>query len=70
MSDKTVLWEESDGVGRVTLNRPDSLNAWTAEFGGALKDIVEGPAAEPRAWSARPPAARRPGARSGRSGRA
>ena len=45
MSDKTVQWEESDGVGRVTLNRPDSLNAWTAEFGAALKEIVEGPAA-------------------------
>jgi 2-(1,2-epoxy-1,2-dihydrophenyl)acetyl-CoA isomerase len=45
MSENTVLWEESDGVGRITLNRPDSLNAWTAEFGGALKDIIEGPAA-------------------------
>src|ERR687884_14264 len=46
MSDKTVLWEASDGVGRVTLNRPDSLNAWTAEFGSELKEIVEGPAAD------------------------
>jgi hypothetical protein len=46
MTDKTVLWEASDGVGRVTLNRPDSLNAWTAEFGSELKEIVEGPAAD------------------------
>jgi 2-(1,2-epoxy-1,2-dihydrophenyl)acetyl-CoA isomerase len=46
MTDKTVLWESSDGVGRITLNRPDSLNAWTAEFGSELKDIVEGPAAD------------------------
>jgi 2-(1,2-epoxy-1,2-dihydrophenyl)acetyl-CoA isomerase len=46
MSDKTVLWEASDGVGRITLNRPDSLNAWTAEFGSELKDIIEGPAAD------------------------
>jgi 2-(1,2-epoxy-1,2-dihydrophenyl)acetyl-CoA isomerase len=46
MSDKTVLWEESEGVGRITLNRPDSLNAWTAEFGEVLRDIVSGPAAE------------------------
>ena len=46
MSDKTVLWEASDGVGRITLNRPDSLNAWTAEFGTELKEIVEGPAAD------------------------
>ena len=46
MSDKTVIWEVSDGVGRITLNRPDSLNAWTAEFGAALRDIIAGPAAE------------------------
>jgi 2-(1,2-epoxy-1,2-dihydrophenyl)acetyl-CoA isomerase len=46
MSDKTVLWEASEGVGRITLNRPDSLNAWTAELGGELKEIIEGPAAD------------------------
>jgi 2-(1,2-epoxy-1,2-dihydrophenyl)acetyl-CoA isomerase len=46
MSDKTVLWEVDDGVGRITLNRPDSLNAWTAEFGADLRDIVTGPATE------------------------
>src|SRR5919202_1805459 len=45
MNDKTVLWEVDDGVGRITLNRPDSLNAWTAEFGAELRDIVTGPAA-------------------------
>src|SRR5439155_16618760 len=46
MSEKTVLWEASDGVGRITLNRPDSLNAWTAEFGAELRDIVDGPATD------------------------
>jgi 2-(1,2-epoxy-1,2-dihydrophenyl)acetyl-CoA isomerase len=46
MNDKTVLWEVGDGVGRITLNRPDSLNAWTAEFGAELRDIIAGPAAE------------------------
>ena len=46
MSDKTVLWEVSDGVGRITLNRPASLNAWTAEFGAELREIVSGPAAD------------------------
>src|SRR2546421_2375273 len=46
MNDKTVLWEVADGVGRITLNRPQSLNAWTAAFGAELRDIVTGPAAE------------------------
>jgi 2-(1,2-epoxy-1,2-dihydrophenyl)acetyl-CoA isomerase len=46
MNDKTVMWEVGDGVGRITLNRPDSLNAWTAEFGAELRDIISGPAAE------------------------
>ncbi len=46
MSDKTVLWEASDGVGRITLNRPDSLNAWTPEFGAELREIIAGPAAD------------------------
>ena len=47
MSSSTVLWEQSGGVGRITLNRPDSLNAWTAEFGAELRDVIQGPAADP-----------------------
>ena len=46
MSYETVIWDESDGVGRLTLNRPETLNAWTAQFGGELKQVVEGEAAE------------------------
>jgi len=42
-----VIWEQSDGVGRITLNRPDSLNAWTGEFGEELKQVVTGDAADP-----------------------
>jgi 2-(1,2-epoxy-1,2-dihydrophenyl)acetyl-CoA isomerase len=42
-----VIWEQSGGVGRITLNRPESLNAWTAAFGQALRDTIEGPAADP-----------------------
>ena len=46
MSYETVIWDESYGVGRLTLNRPETLNAWTAQFGGELKQVVEGEAAE------------------------
>ena len=40
MSYETVIWEQSDGVGRITLNRPETLNAWTAAFGRDLKQVV------------------------------
>jgi 2-(1,2-epoxy-1,2-dihydrophenyl)acetyl-CoA isomerase len=42
----TVIWEQSGGVGRLTLNRPHTLNAWTAEFGSELGSVVEGEAAD------------------------
>jgi 2-(1,2-epoxy-1,2-dihydrophenyl)acetyl-CoA isomerase len=41
-----VIWEQSGGVGRITLNRPDSLNAWTDEFGRELKQVITGDAAD------------------------
>lgn len=47
MSYETLIWEQSGGVGRLTLNRPDSLNAWTPEFGRELRSLVEGEAADP-----------------------
>jgi 2-(1,2-epoxy-1,2-dihydrophenyl)acetyl-CoA isomerase len=47
MSYETVIWEHSEGVGRVTLNRPDTLNAWTAEFGRELKQVITADAADP-----------------------
>jgi 2-(1,2-epoxy-1,2-dihydrophenyl)acetyl-CoA isomerase len=43
---QTVVWEQSGSVGRLTLNRPETLNAWTAEFGSELKRVVEGEAAD------------------------
>src|SRR5438270_1729368 len=46
MSYETVIWEQSGPVGRLTLNRPQTLNAWTAQFGSELKQVVEGEAAE------------------------
>jgi 2-(1,2-epoxy-1,2-dihydrophenyl)acetyl-CoA isomerase len=44
MSYETLIWEQSGAVGRLTLNRPATLNAWTPEFGGELKHVVEGEA--------------------------
>ena len=41
MSYENVIWEQDGGVGRLTLNRPDSLNAWTADFGRELKQVIE-----------------------------
>jgi 2-(1,2-epoxy-1,2-dihydrophenyl)acetyl-CoA isomerase len=46
VSDRTVLWEQDGGVGRITLNRPETLNAWTGEFGAQLKRIIEMEAAD------------------------
>lgn len=47
MPEDVVLWEQTDGVARVTLNRPDSLNAWTDELGRALGDALTRRAADP-----------------------
>ena len=47
MSYETVIWEQSGSVGRITLNRPDTLNAWTAQLGRDLKRTITADAAEP-----------------------
>jgi 2-(1,2-epoxy-1,2-dihydrophenyl)acetyl-CoA isomerase len=46
MSYEHVIWELDEGVGRVTLNRPDSLNAWRSDFGRELKQVIERDAAD------------------------
>jgi 2-(1,2-epoxy-1,2-dihydrophenyl)acetyl-CoA isomerase len=46
MSYETMIWEQSGAVGRLTLNRPETLNAWTAQLGRELKQVVEGEAAQ------------------------
>ena len=40
MSYETVTWNVEDGVGQITLNRPDTLNAWNTQFGLDLRDVV------------------------------
>jgi 2-(1,2-epoxy-1,2-dihydrophenyl)acetyl-CoA isomerase len=46
LSYETIIWEQSGAVGRLTLNRPDSLNAWTPQFGAELRTIIERDAAD------------------------
>jgi 2-(1,2-epoxy-1,2-dihydrophenyl)acetyl-CoA isomerase len=46
MSYEMLIWDVADGVGHLTLNRPDTLNAWTAEFGQELKQVIENEAAD------------------------
>ena len=47
MAYETVTWELSGGVGRLTLNRPETLNAWTPQFGLELRTLIERDAADP-----------------------
>jgi 2-(1,2-epoxy-1,2-dihydrophenyl)acetyl-CoA isomerase len=42
---ETVIWEQSGAVGRLTLNRPESLNAWIPQLGLELRTIIERDAA-------------------------
>jgi 2-(1,2-epoxy-1,2-dihydrophenyl)acetyl-CoA isomerase len=43
----TVAVATSDGVARITLNRPDSLNGWTRQFGEELLATLERAGADP-----------------------
>lgn len=40
MSYETLIWNVEAGVGQITLNRPETLNAWNAQFGLDLRDVV------------------------------
>src|SRR6266481_6953824 len=48
MAYETILIEKQDGVGTITLNRPQRLNAWTpvmgAEMAEAFRDFDRDPA--------------------------
>ena len=40
MAYETVLYEVSEGVATITLNRPDKLNAWNAQLSAELGDAM------------------------------
>jgi enoyl-CoA hydratase/carnithine racemase len=46
---ETVLYDVREGVAHVTLNRPDSLNAWIPELGRAYFDRLQQADADPEA---------------------
>lgn len=41
MGRETIDLRIADGAARITLHRPDSLNAWNEQFGRELLDVVE-----------------------------
>jgi len=43
----TVRYEVDDGVARITLNRPETMNAMTVEFMAALRESIERVTEEP-----------------------
>jgi 2-(1,2-epoxy-1,2-dihydrophenyl)acetyl-CoA isomerase len=40
MSDRPILFEASGGVARITLNRPDKLNSFTASMHALLREAI------------------------------
>jgi 2-(1,2-epoxy-1,2-dihydrophenyl)acetyl-CoA isomerase len=40
-----LIWQQQGGVGRITLNRPDTLNAWHTALGRELRQAIEEDAA-------------------------
>ena len=43
---RTILFDLTDGVARLTLNRPDRLNSFTAEMHGEVADALDQVTAE------------------------
>ncbi|GAC1527407.1 MAG: enoyl-CoA hydratase/isomerase [Thermoleophilaceae bacterium] len=46
MSYETVQWDQQGGAGRITLDRPETLNAWTPQFGRELLSALANEAAQ------------------------
>jgi 2-(1,2-epoxy-1,2-dihydrophenyl)acetyl-CoA isomerase len=47
MSYEHLIWEQEGAAARITLNRPETLNAWHHDFGRELKQAIEVDAADP-----------------------
>jgi 2-(1,2-epoxy-1,2-dihydrophenyl)acetyl-CoA isomerase len=44
---ETIIWEQDGDAARLTLNRPDTLNAWTPQLGREVCHVLSNEAAEP-----------------------
>ena len=47
MGETTGRWEVAEAVGRIVLDRPQTLNAWTPELGRELRAVVTERATDP-----------------------
>jgi 2-(1,2-epoxy-1,2-dihydrophenyl)acetyl-CoA isomerase len=47
MTYETILYEMSDGIGRLTLNRPERLNSFTVAMHAEVRALLESLAREP-----------------------
>jgi len=41
MSYEQILYEQRGRVGLITMNRPDKLNAWTAQMQAEMRDVID-----------------------------
>ena len=41
MNFKEIIVTTTDGITKITLNRPDKLNAWTTVMGNEVKKAIE-----------------------------
>ena len=47
MTYSQILFDVSEGIATITLNRPDRLNAWTATMAGEIREAMEAAEADP-----------------------